>query len=90
LHYFRNLNNSVISIQIDSADNWYLTTAKNTNLSASLLPTSFNSNILIILNYIDINNQKYSVLITPDSLSNDEFRRLQVRLKNTKLLINKI
>ena len=90
LYLFYTSKKSITSIQNDSVDNWYLTTVNNAKILASLLPSSFCSNFLIILNYIDINKQKYSVIITPDCLSRDDFRRLRVRLKNTKLLINKI
>jgi len=89
LHYFSNLKKSIMSIQLDSTNNWYLTSTNNRKIAASLLPSSFISNILIILNYIDINNRKFNIIITSDSLSKSEFRRLRVRLKNTKLLINK-
>lgn len=90
LYLFDSSKHSITSIQNDSVENWYLTSANNVKISVSLLPSSFSSNILIILNYVDIKKQKYSVIITPDCLSKNDFRRLRVGLKSTKLLINKI
>ncbi len=84
LHLFQNSKHSVMSIYQDSAKNWSFTSNKSNKngekMSATLLPSSFISKVLIVLNYRDSVRRKHSIIITPDSLSNNEFRRLRVRL----------
>lgn len=89
LHLLQKSKKSVISIQQDSAKNWFISThdkghevpPKSVILSAS----SFGNKYLIVLNYRDINKSYYSAIITPDSISNNDFRRLQVRLSLTNI-----
>ena len=75
------LNQSVVSIAQDSEKNWFLATADNNRVDVELLDSSFASKLMIILNYMGINNKKYTTVIMPDSVSPDEYRRLLVRLK---------
>ncbi len=93
LHIRTDLNKSVKAVRLDSAKNWgvklqfFKKSQDYTNVI--LLGSSFYSNFLIILNFSDLSQNSvvkatYSVLITPDSLSKDEFRRLKVRLKTLK------
>lgn len=90
LHLFLHCKKSVVSIHQDSARKWLLSTNESTDkgdrLSADLLPSSFVSKMLVILNYKDSIGKVYTVIITPDCYSNNEFRRLRVRLNyfNTK------
>ena len=81
LHVWLDSNKSVRSIYQDSRNNWFLITAANEEKSVSLMPESFNSNYLIILNYTDINKTKYAVIVTPDSILTDFFRQLKVNLR---------
>ncbi len=81
LHVWLDANKSVKSVYQDSINNWFLIDSANVEKSVSLLPESFNSNYLIILNYIDINNTKYNVIVTPDSVKRDLFRQLKVNLR---------
>lgn len=84
LHLKQNLKKSVISIQQDSAKNWFLTTydkgQDNNVKSVILLPSSFISKMLIVLNYRDDSGSYYSVMLTPNCISSNEFRRLRVRV----------
>lgn len=75
------LNQSVVSIAQDSEKNWFLATADNNRIDVELLDSSFASKLMIIINYMGINNKKYTTVIMPDSVSPDEYRRLLVRLK---------
>lgn len=90
LHITQKLKKSVIAIQQDSTSNWFITLSgvdgKSEPKSVTLLPTSFISKVLIVLNYRDDNRSYYSVLLSPDSLSNNKFKHLTSRLKiiNTK------
>jgi len=81
LHIWLDSNKSVKSIYQDSRNNWHLITVANEEKSVSLMPESFNSNYLIILNYMDINVTKYTVIVTPDSVLRDLFRQLKVNLR---------
>jgi hypothetical protein len=82
--------NSVLQLKQNSLHNWWITTIesnkKNELFSVDLLPTSFISKWLIILNFVDNNGSKYNVFITADSISNNKFRNLYSRIK---LLNNK-
>jgi len=92
LHLAQKLKKSVKSIQYDSAKNWFIKTYDRDHetdfKSVVLLPSSFISKALIVLNYRDNNGSHYSAIITPDSISSNEFRRLRVRLKLTNVKNN--
>ncbi len=82
LHIFNTLKKSIHTIQQDSANNWIISIQeKGDNKTVELLPSSFISKIIIVLNYKDINKSHYSAIITKDSLSDDDFRHLYVKLK---------
>jgi len=92
LYYFQyhitlKLKNSVISIEQDSAKNWFVTLSKNTQdneqKSVNLLSSSFISKLFIVLNFQDNNGSYYSVIILPDSISSIDFKYLYIRLKTT-------
>ena len=89
LHLLQTLKKSVKTIQYDSANNWFVKTYDENHESSLksvvLLPSSFISKALIVLNYRDNTGSNYSALITADSISSNEFRRLRVRLKLTDI-----
>jgi len=81
LHIHQVLKKSVRVIYQDSSKNWFIETTNIEKKEVKLSNTSFFSWSLILINFIDFNNKKYTVLITPDSLLNEEYRRLIVRLR---------
>lgn len=81
LHIYQSLKNSVKIIYQDSAKNWFIEIIDTEKKEVNLSNTSFFSPFLILINFSDSNNKKYTVLITPDSLLSEEYRRLIVRLK---------
>lgn len=89
LHLFLIHKKSVTSIKQDSRKNWFITTFDSNNKcelkSVNLLPSSFVSEVIVVLNYQDIDLYYYTVIITADSLSTSEYRRLRVRLKLTNI-----
>jgi hypothetical protein len=89
LYYFQTSNKSVIELKQDSAKNWMISTINTMkaqeSFSVDLLPTSFISKWLIILNFVDNNRSHYKVIFTPDSLSANEFRHLYTRIKLTNI-----
>ncbi len=96
LHLLRTRKRSVVEIRQDSVNNWFILcnsygNSQNDYVSANLLGTSFVSQYLIVINFVaqpneshQKNKQQYTVLVTPDSLTKDEFRQLKVRLKLMK------
>ena len=83
LHILGTLKYSVSRIGQDSVKNWILKTHDGRSRQVSLLDSSFVSQYLIVLNYIDRNKSNYVVVFTRDSLPISDFRHLIVRLKNT-------
>lgn len=63
-----------------SENNWFLTT-QNVTSKAVLLPQTLVSPVLVILLFRLDTGQRQSVLIWPDSVRADVFRRLRIRLK---------
>jgi hypothetical protein len=55
------------------------------DIEVKLLPTSFVSTWIIILNFKDLNYQQYSLLIFHDGIDKNIYRQLKVRLKLLKL-----
>jgi len=82
-HIYKSLKRSLHEVRQDSAKNWLIRTKAGDFKKASLLDSSFASNWLIIVNYIDMDKVRYSAVFTPDSLSVEDFRRLIVRFKLT-------
>jgi len=76
---------SIYTVNKDSNNNWSLTTRNSEKTNVSILATSFSSNLLIIFNFQDESEKQYTALITPDSLTQDEFRKLKVYIKTRKL-----
>ena len=88
LHYFYSSNKSVTELRQDSNKNWKISTVKKHNngelFSVDILPSSFVSKWLIILNLVDNKSSNhYVLLLTPDSISVHDFRHLTIRLKLT-------
>ena len=81
LYLFKNLNRSIKSVSQDSLGNWHILDGKNQQQLVSILPSTFVNRYFIIVNYAGIDNRKYSVLFTPDSIDLEQFRRLKIRLK---------
>lgn len=63
-----------------SGNNWLLT-MENVTSKAVLLPETLTSFWLVILLFRLENGKRYPVMIWPDSIHADVFRRLRVRLK---------
>jgi len=91
-HLALKLKKSVISFQQDSVENWFITLSGSDNniepKSVSLLPSSFISKLFIVLNFQDNSGSHYNVILMTDSISNNEFRYLYIRLKSTYIKLN--
>ncbi len=88
-YYLRIVNNTVTELRQDSKNNWKISSSekhKNGGLfSVDLHPSSFVSTWIIILNFIDNNHSNHRIIITPDSISINDFRHLTTRLKITNI-----
>ncbi|MGB1311003.1 MAG: protein YgfX [Leucothrix sp.] len=82
LHYWQNVKLSVLEINQDAQGQWSIltNTTKDDWQLVTLLPTSFISTFLIVLNF-QSKKRRYSVILPADSLDKDTFRRLRVRIK---------
>lgn len=82
LHYWQNLKTSILEINQDEQRQWSVRANAEENdwHFVTLLPTSFISTFLIVLNF-EGEKRRYSVIFPAGSLDEDTFRRLRVRIK---------
>lgn len=83
-HVTRVLEKSIVEIDINSLEDWSVFSYTGKRIKVDLLSSSFSSQSLIILNLRSLNSRKYTVLITKNMLTEDEFRHLSVRLKTAR------
>lgn len=81
LHLWQNLKKSVLEIKQDSAQNWTLLTRDRELEQLELLNTSFISTFFVVLNFRGLKRDVYTALFAVDSLPDQDFRRLRVRIK---------
>jgi len=70
---------------MDSKNCWRILLSDAVKKDVVVSGSSFDSNFLIILNFEDMEEKYYVALITADSVTNEEFRKLKVFLKTQKL-----
>ena len=82
LHYWQSLKSSILEINQDKQGQWsIMRNAKENDWQfVELLPTSFVSTFLIVLNF-QAENRRYNVIFPAGSLDENTFRRLRVRIK---------
>ena len=82
LHYWQDLKSSVLEINQDANKQWSLRINSKNNdwKNVALRSNSFVSTYLIVLNFLG-EDGRYSVILPTDSLDEDTFRRLRVRIK---------
>ncbi len=85
-HVVRTLDKSILELRINASGDWSVLSFTEKRIKVNLLCNSFVSKYLIILNFSSINSSNYTVLITKNMLSKDEFRHLRVRLKTTECI----
>jgi len=71
----------VHAIRYLGSNKWLLHTREHTDQIAQLLPGSFVHLQLVVLQFKTEQNQRFNVVILPDSLPVEPFRRLRVILK---------
>jgi len=81
LHISNTLQRSVKLISKDASSNWQIVLSNNNTERVSLDNTCYRSNFLIILNFNDVAKNNYTALITPDSVTTEEYRKLMVLLR---------
>ena len=80
LHYWQTLRSSILEINQDEKGQWSVLTKATGWQLVTLLPTSFLSTFLIVLNFKG-DKHRYSVILPAGCLDDDTFRRLRVRIK---------
>ena len=80
-HISRTLSKSILELHINSSGDWSLITSTKKYNNVIPLDSSFSSQHLMIINFSISMISQYTLLITKDMISKDEFRRLRVRLK---------
>ena len=74
---------SVVRVLWDAQDQWTLTRRDGTECSAKLLPGSYLHPTLTVLNYKVSNWYRTSVVILPQRVDAEDFRKLRVRMMLT-------
>lgn len=80
LHYWQQLPRSVLEINQDGQGQWAIRCYGEDWQLAKLMPDSFISTVLVIMNFT-VERRRYTVILPAGSLDDDTFRRLRVRIK---------
>ncbi len=84
-HISRSLGKSVLqavhTMNVGNAGSWTIDLAGQKEIGAVLLPDSFVNNWMVILNFKDRQNKRYTLLVPADAVSDDVFRQLKVRVR---------
>ena len=84
LHVYRNSSQAIIKFQPTIDNVWLLTNAAQHSIKAVLQGNSVCSLYFVLLNFKVVDSRKkISVIILPDGLSEDSFRRLRITVKST-------
>lgn len=71
---------SVVRLVLKQTGEWLLDLATGENVVATLRPMAFVHPMLVVMSF-QSNQQTYRVILTPDTVDADTFRRLRVRLR---------
>lgn len=83
-YYLLTSPNAVVHAIWDADENWHLSLANGSIISARLLPDTYIHPWLVVLNFICQDpSKKYSLPLLPDSLDANTLRRLRVRLRTS-------
>lgn len=80
LHYWQQLPRSVLEINQDGQGQWAIRCYAGDWQLAKLMPDSFVSTLLVIMNFT-VEKRRYTVILPAGSLDKDTFRRLRVRIR---------
>ena len=81
-HHFQQDKN-IATTAIKGGQNWLICLSKQRELVVEILPSSFVHPLLIILNFKDQKNKRYTLLVPFDAISQEEHRQLRVRINVT-------
>jgi hypothetical protein len=71
---------SPVQLLLDADDEWWLTTASGQTIRVRLIATAFVHPLLTVLPFRAARG-RHAVILTPDAVDTDSFRRLRVRLR---------
>ena len=80
LHYCQQLPRSVLEINQDGQGQWAIRCYAGEWQLAKLMPDSFVSTVLVIMNFT-VEKRRYTVILPAGCLDDDTFRRLRVRIR---------
>lgn len=80
-HAFRAMPDVVSNLVWEEGDDWVITLKNGTEHTAQMTTDGFISPWMTVLNFIDEAKRKRSVVLLPDSVTQDSFRQLRVRLR---------
>ena len=81
LYYFN--DNDPVELFLNNEDEWFLTTRKGETYEVQLYPEHYVHPWLVVLLF-RAEAQKHTIILTPDMINPDIFRRLRVRLRYKK------
>ena len=85
-HALLNTDRAVLSMCLYSSNEWTITRNKTENIPVSLSSTSFVTPYLMVLNFMEPQRRTTTpVIVMPDSISRNEYRKLLVRLRTTQV-----
>lgn len=84
LHILFQSEKSIYEIHKNTSGHWKLKLKNGLTKDVTILTSSFVSNLLILIIFKDQSSKDYTALVTPDSVSTNEFRRLKVHLKTNR------
>jgi hypothetical protein len=79
-HVLMTVDDAITELTWESNGEWLVVMRNGTRLSAQLLQSAYLHARLVILNFA-LNGRNRSVILLPDTLDPDTFRRLRVRLQ---------
>jgi hypothetical protein len=71
---------SAVQLVLNPADEWVVGLANGENVTATLKPMAFVHPLLVVMSFQAV-RQTYRIILTPDTVDPDSFRRLRVRLR---------
>ena len=82
-HLYFFYDNAPVELFLNNEDEWFLTTRKDETYEVQLYPEHYVHPWLVVLLF-RVEARKYTIILTPDMINPDVFRRLRVRLRYKK------
>ena len=80
IHVVQKHPDAPVQLLLTAESEWWLTTCSGRDISVQLMPAAFVHPLFTVLPFQG-GDKRYSVILTPDVMDKDLFRRLRVRLR---------